>query len=212
MGEPGGLESSLRWLELPTSAGLLQVHGAIREELARGGSRGGDSAVLRNALRLNERFHSFLVEIETSRASKRHAETASYMELGSIGGLTLQDFSGEMQEKSVSRILLAGISQGLAFLGTREFVKAGQAGIDGILAKSALAIQEEFWSLAEDTGEKPTAAEAGSMREALLGLSAALAEPRIDASRRTALATALFAMLLRTRIETSLGRPRKRGG
>ncbi|HLF06547.1 MAG TPA: hypothetical protein VI893_05145 [Thermoplasmata archaeon] len=211
MSEDRGLQGCLELLQSPTSAKLLGIHGELRLALARSRQQASDPQLLRGAVRLNERFQNFLVFLEAERTTKRHAEVASMMDLGSFGLLALQDISRK-EERTIPRLLLAGVTEGLAYLATREFVKAGQAGIDGLLSRNALALQEEFWSLLEDGDHNPTPQETEKVREALVGLSAALADAKIDPGRRAALATALYAMLLRTRIETVLGPEKKRVG
>ena len=78
------------------------------------------------ALDAVSRFYLYGQEIDGLRASNRSAETASYYDLASVGVLAVENVL-TAGHPSLMRFLMSGLSEGLMFLGSRQYVSGSDA-------------------------------------------------------------------------------------
>src|SRR5439155_20651426 len=78
------------------------------------------------ALYAVSRFYRYGQEIDGLRASNRSAETASYYDLASVGVLAVENVL-TAGHPSLMRFLMSGLSEGLMFLGSRQYVSGSDA-------------------------------------------------------------------------------------
>ena len=101
----GELQVVSRWLEVQ------------KEEPLR---KGADAAL--DAI---SRFYHFGQEIGGFAASTRSAETASFFDLASVGILAMENVL-TAEKASLMRLLMSGLSEGLMFLGSRQYVAGSE--------------------------------------------------------------------------------------
>ncbi len=94
-------------------------------------------------------FYRYLERIETGRASRDHSERASKMEIGSLSGVVGADLAEAADaDEWARRLLAATITEGLAFMATREHVKAWRGELDSVHREAAWFLYDGLWTWA----------------------------------------------------------------
>src|SRR5437016_704661 len=101
------------------------------------------------ALDAVSRFYLYGQEIDGLRASNRSAETASYYDLASVGVLAVENVL-TAGHPSLMRFLMSGLSEGLMFLGSRQYVSGSDAVLLASWRKHSTAVRDAIWSLVTD--------------------------------------------------------------
>jgi hypothetical protein len=101
------------------------------------------------ALEAVSRFYSFGVEVGGFSASNKAADVASLYDLASVGVLGMENIL-TAERKSLMRFLMSGLSEGLMFLGSREYVRGSTAVLEATYKAHALTVRDALWALAMD--------------------------------------------------------------
>lgn len=101
------------------------------------------------ALDAVSKFYQFGLEITGFSISKKAAERASFYDLASVGILAVENVL-TAEKRSAMRFLMSGLSEGLMFQGSRQYVSGSEAVLLAAYRTHALAVQDALWSIAAD--------------------------------------------------------------
>ena len=170
----GELQVVIRWLEVRKQDSLQAT---------------GEAAV--DAV---SRFYQFGQEIGGFAASSRSAGTASYFDLASVGVLAIENIL-TAERPSLMRFLMSGLSEGLMFLGSRQYIAGSDAVLLATYRAHAIVVQDALWSLAADF-RRPESLD--SIREARGGIDALFAkfeEPGVPLGTKLVLLHQLYCLV-----------------
>jgi hypothetical protein len=192
-----GYRTSLRdWLSDPTGTGLMRLRGEL--QVVSAWLRTRKKEALRRsadaALDAVSRFYQFGQEVGGFTASRRSAETASLFDLASVGILALENVA-TAEKPSAMRFLMSGLSEGLMFLGSRQYVSGGDAVLRATYRAHSLAVQDALWSLATDFQGPEGLDRIREARTAIDELFAKVDEPAVPLGTRVALLQHLYGLV-----------------
>ena len=170
----GELQVVSRWLEVQKEMDLKRTSDAALEAVSK--------------------FYQFGLEIGGFSASTKAAEKASFYDLASVGILAAENVL-TAEKKRLMRFLMSGLSEGLMFLGSRQYVIGSGAVLDASYRTHALAVQDALWSLATDVRDPENL---GSIREARAAIDALFAkfeEPGVPLGTKLALLYQLYGLV-----------------
>jgi len=146
------------------------------------------------ALESVSQLHRFGLEIGGFSSSTRSAETASFFDLASVGILAVENVL-TAEKPSLTRLLMSGLSEGLMFLGSRQYVAGSGALLQATYKAHSVAVQDALWSLAADFRDPE---DLGSIREARAAIDALFAnfdEPGVPAGTKVRLLHELYGLV-----------------
>lgn len=192
-----GYRQSLRdWFSDPSPANLMRLRGELqvvsrwldvrKQEALRRGAEAALDAV--------SRFYHFGQEIGGFSASTRSAEAASLFDLASVGILALENVLSA-ETASPMRFLMSGLSEGLMFLGSRQYVSGSDAVLRATYRAHALAVQDALWSLATDFRDPEELDSIREARSAIDALFAKFDEPGVPLGTKVALLQQLYGLV-----------------
>ena len=146
------------------------------------------------ALDAVSRFYLYGQEIDGLRASNRSAETASYYDLDSVGVLAVENVL-TAGHPSLMRFLMSGLSEGLMFLGSRQYVSGSDAVLLASWRKHSTAVRDALWSLVTDFRDLESLGSIRAARAAIDELFAKFDDPGVALATRLALLYQLYALL-----------------
>lgn len=146
------------------------------------------------ALDAVSRFYHFGQEIGGFTASTRSAERASFFDLASVGVLGVENVLSA-EKASLMRFLMSGLSEGLMFLGSRQYVAGSQAVLQATYRAHAIAVQDALWSLATDFRDPDSLVSIREAREAIDSLFAKFDEPGVPLGTKVALLQQLYGLI-----------------
>jgi hypothetical protein len=192
-----GYRSSLRdWLSDPSPGNLMRLRGELQvvsrwlDVRKKGALRKSTDA----ALDAVSRFYHFGQEIGGFTVSTRSAETASLFDLASVGILSLENML-TAEKPSPMRLLMSGLSEGLMFLGSRQYVSGSDAVLRATYRAHALAVQDALWSLATDFRDPEGLDSIREARAAIDALFARFDEPEVPLGTKVALLQQLYGLV-----------------
>ena len=103
---------------------------AIRAVVA-GGKDEALATSVDHALASVGRFHTFASEVKGFVVSRDFSKKASLFDIGSIGVLALENFL-TAERKSLFRLMMSGLSEGLAFAASRQYIYGSTAVLDAL--------------------------------------------------------------------------------
>src|SRR3972149_4769611 len=109
----------------------------------------GRARTAREALDALTRLHRFSSEIRGFSASRAYSEKASLFALGAVGTLAVENVL-TADKITPMRLLMSGLSEGLMFLASRQYVAGSGAVLAATYETHAVAVQDALWSLAAD--------------------------------------------------------------
>jgi len=148
----GELQVVSRWLEVHDSPEAKKVADAAVDAVSR--------------------YYQFGLEIGGFSRSTQSAQAASLFDLASVGVLALENVL-TAEKRTLMRFLMSGLSEGLMFLGSRQYVSGNEAVLEAAYHTHALAVQDALWSLAMDFRNTE---DLGSIREARAAIDALFAK------------------------------------
>lgn len=92
-------------------------------------------------------FYEFNVELQSEITSKDFNEVASMFDLTAIGTLAAQDVITHLNGRLLPTLLMSAISEGLIFLGSRQYVAGAQKIIEARLSIHSHRVYERLWEL-----------------------------------------------------------------
>jgi hypothetical protein len=192
-----GYRASLRdWFTDPSPANLMKLRGEL-QVVSRWLDVRKKAALRRSAdaaLEAVSRFYHFGEEIGGFTASTRSAETASLFDLASVGILALENVR-TADKASPMRFLMSGLSEGLMFLGSRQYVSGSDAVLRATYRAHALAVQDALWSLATDFRDPERLDTIREVRAAIDTLFARFDEPSVPLGTKVALLHQLYGLV-----------------
>ncbi len=170
----GELQVLARWLE-------------ARKDSTRGGSA-------HKALDAISAFYSFGVEIGGFQRSRDTANRASLFDLASVGVLGIENIL-TAENKSLMRYLMSGLSEGLMFLASRQYVAGSQSVLEGMYKSNALEVRDALWSLAQDFRSTEDLASIREARDAIDELFGKLEAPDVELRTKVSLLHQLYGVV-----------------
>lgn len=146
------------------------------------------------ALDAVSRLYHFGQEIGGFTASTRSAERASFFDLASVGILAMENVLSA-EKASLMRFLMSGLSEGLMFLGSRQYVAGSQAVLQATYRAHAIAVQDALWSLATDFRDPESLGSIREARGAIDALFAKFDEPGVPLGTKVALLQQLYGLI-----------------
>lgn len=177
-------------------AGLLRLRGElqvvsrwleVRKQEALG--RSADAA-----LDVVSRWLHFGQEIGGFTTSTRYAEKASLFDLAAVGVLAAENVL-TAEKPSLMRILMSGLSEGLMFLGSRQYVAGGDAVLRAAYHTHAIAIRDVLWSLATEFRGPESLGSIREARQAIDALFSKVEEPGVPLGTKVALLQQLYGLV-----------------
>ena len=173
----------------------------LRSELSviRGVVAGGKDEALAasvdRALAAVGRFHTFASEVKGFVVSRDFSKKASLFDIGSIGVLALENFL-TAERKSLFRLLMSGLSEGLAFAASRQYIYGSTAILDGLYRTNSAALYDDLWALATEIRGPFDEKTAREVQQGLDSFFNQLAEPGVRVDRRVAAIYQMYGILV----------------
>lgn len=139
-------------------------------------------------------FYSFGVEIGGFERSSKTANQASLFDLASVGVLGIENVL-TAENRSLMRYLMSGLSEGLMFLASRQYVAGSNAILEGTYKANALSVRDALWSLARDFRSTEDLDSIRQAREAVDDLFSKLDAPEVDLHTKVALLVQLYGVV-----------------
>lgn len=139
-------------------------------------------------------FYSFGVEIGGFQRSSKTANQASMFDLASVGVLGIENIL-TAENRSLMRYLMSGLSEGLMFLASRQYVAGSEAVLEGTYKSNALVVRDSLWSLAKDFRSTEDLAAIREARAAIDELFMKLDDPAVDLHTKVSLLHQLYGLV-----------------
>ena len=162
------------------------------------------AASARAALDAVTKLYQFTAEVRGFAESRKSAETASMFDLGAVGVLALENIL-TAEKVTVMRLLMSGLSEGLMFLASRQYVSGGNALLLAAYRYHAVAAQDALWSLAADFREATDVETMREARAAIDSLFERLDDPTVAVGVKVAVLYQLHALVGLVRCARFLG-------
>ncbi len=166
------------------------------------------AASLDRALEAVGHFHTFASEIKGFVISRDYSEKASLYEVGSIGVLAIENIL-TADEVSLLRLMMSGLSEGLAYLSSRQYVHGSSAVLESIYRNHSATMYEELWSMATEFRGPLDEAAAREVQAGIDSFFAGLGSPGVKVDQRVAALYQLYGILVLIRCADLLQRLRK---
>ena len=155
---------------------------------------GPRTVVAQKALDAISHLYSFGVEIGGFERSSKTANQASLFDLASVGVLGIENVL-TAENRSLMRYLMSGLSEGLMFLASRQYVAGSNAILEGTYKANALSVRDALWSLARDFRSTEDLDSIRQAREAVDDLFSKLDAPEVDLHTKVALLVQLYSVV-----------------
>ena len=175
---------------------LLRLRGdlqVVSRWLVAGGD--GDRAKSASAaLDAVSRFYSFGLEVGGFAKSSQSASQASLFDLASVGVLGVENVL-TAEHSSLMRYLMSGLSEGLMFLASRQYVAGSNAVLEATYKAHALTVRDALWSLAMDFRGSGDLSSIKEAREAIDALFAKFDDPSVPLPAKVSLLYQLYGLV-----------------
>jgi len=130
----------------PSLAALLRQPSPAAARALRGDLLASGLDQEHHAFVLLGELNLFLDRLATGAASRDHSERASFMDIGSLGGVVASELAEAEDAAALARRLLAGaLTEGLAVLATRQHVRAWRGELAAVFRDAAWCLYGELW-------------------------------------------------------------------
>ncbi len=146
------------------------------------------------ALEAISHFYSFGVEIGGFQRSSKSASQASMFDLASVGVLGIENIL-TAENRNLMRYLMSGLSEGLMYLASRQYVAGSEAVLEGTYKSNSLQVRDGLWALARDFRATEDLAAIREARDAIDALFAKLNEPNVPLHTRVSLLHQLYGLI-----------------
>jgi hypothetical protein len=170
---------------------------AIRAVVA-GGKDKALAAAVERALSAVARFHTFASEVKGFVVSRDFSQKASLFDIGSIGILAVENVL-TAERKSLFRLLMSGLSGGLAFAASRQYIYGSTAILDSLYRTNSAALYDDLWALATEIRGPLDEKTAREVQEGLDGFFKQIADPGVPVDRRVAAIYQMYGILVLVR-------------
>jgi hypothetical protein len=137
-----------RVLTEPSPAGLLAIQTWLL--VAEANPESADAATRANEVA--GEFYAYLTELEARYDARRYSELASFMDIGAVGAVALENLI-EAGEALTQRLLLGGLSEVLMVAASRQYVKGWSREIQPVHMRAVWFLRAELWRLS--AAERP---------------------------------------------------------
>jgi len=148
----------------------------------------------RVALDAVTRLYQFTAEVRGFAESRKAAETASMFDLGAVGVLALENIL-TADKVTLMRLLMSGLSEGLMFLASRQYVGGSNAVLTATYRSHAVAVRDGLWALAADFRSGDDIAAMREARAAIETLFAKLDDPGVAVGAKVTVIYQLYALV-----------------
>jgi hypothetical protein len=166
--------------------------------------------VAAGALETVTRLHQFTAEIRGFASSRASAERASLFDLGAISALAVENLL-TAEKITPMRLFMSGLSEGLMFLASRQYVHGGNAVLDAAYRAHRVAVQDALWSVAMDFREPEGLDGLREARRSIDDVFTRLDDPGVPVATRVVVLHVLYALAAIVRcarvLESMAGRP-----
>lgn len=170
---------------------------AIRAVVA-GGKDKALAASVDRSLAAVARFHTFASEVKGFVLSRDFSKKASLFDIGSVGVLAVENVL-TAERKSLFRLLMSGLSEGLAFAASRQYIYGSTAVLDGLYRTNSAALYDDLWALATEIRGPLDEKTAREVQQGLDGFFKQLAEPGVPVDRRVVAIYQMYGILVLVR-------------
>jgi hypothetical protein len=147
-------------------------------------------------------YYNFLATLAARVTSREFSHFASLLDIGAVGGVTLQNLLlGHDEGKMWQRLLAGGLSEGLMVLASRQYVRAWEGEMAAVYAMAAWRLFRELWQVSAAMRPELDATERRRLVDEMI---APLLAGELDGGRRAALAIRLYQLLLLARLRRLL--------
>jgi hypothetical protein len=177
---------------------------ALRSELSTiravvaGGKDKALAGSVERALAAVTRFHAFASEVKGFVVSRDFSQKASLFDIGSIGILAVENVL-TAERKSLFRIMMSGLSGGLAFAASRQYIYGSTAILDGLYRTNSAALYDDLWALATEIRGPLDERTAREVQQGLDAFFKQLSEPGVPVDQRVAAIYQMYGILVLVR-------------
>lgn len=139
------------------------------------------------------RLHQFTAEIRGFSSSRSSAERASLFDLGAISALAVENLL-TAEKITPMRLFMSGLSEGLMFLASRQYVHGGNAVLEATYRTHRVAVQDALWSVAIDFREPESLEGLQEARRSIDEVFGRLDEPGVPVATRVTVLHVLYAV------------------
>jgi hypothetical protein len=174
---------------------------ALRSELSTiravvaGGKDKALAASVDRSLAAVARFHTFASEVKGFVVSRDFSKKASLFDIGSIGILAVENVL-TAERKSLFRIMMSGLSGGLAFAASRQYIYGSTAVLDALYRTNSAALYDDLWALATEIRGPLDEKTAREVQQGLDGFFKQLAGPGVPVDRRVVAIYQMYGILV----------------
>ncbi|OGS51063.1 MAG: hypothetical protein A3K65_02490 [Euryarchaeota archaeon RBG_16_68_12] len=147
------------------------------------------------ALEAVGRFHAFASEVKGFVLSRDFSAKASLYDIGSIGILAVENIL-TADRVSLFRLLMSGLSEGLAFLASRQYIYGSTAVLESLYRTHSATMYEELWSLATEFRGPLDEAAAREIQAGIDSFFKGLSSPGVKVDDRVAALYQLYGILV----------------
>jgi hypothetical protein len=158
-------------------------------------------ATVNEALDVAGDFHEFSVEMRSEIESRDFSQMASLFDLTSIGALAAQDMLPGEGGISLPKVLLGALSEGLIFLGSRQYVAGAQKIVNARLRIHSMKVYRRLWELPAGFKKQFTDTEVGELQESLDKFFSELLKDAVPPASKIAVLLQFYSLVLAIRIE-----------
>lgn len=203
------LVSAIRKMDEEAAFRLRSEISAIRTAL-RGGKADKEIATSADrALAAVGEFHRFAAEVKGFVVSREFSNKASLYDVASIGILAVENVL-TAERASLLRILMSGLSEGLAFAASRQYVYGSTSILDSLYRTHSTQLYDELWSIAAEFRGPLDEKTVREVQTGLDGFFTSLASPGVHVDTRVAAVYQLYAIVVLVRCVDLLQRLRGR--
>ncbi len=152
------------------------------------------AAAAEKALDAISHFYSFGVEIGGFQRSSKSASQASMFDLASVGVLGIENIL-TAENRNLMRYLMSGLSEGLMYLASRQYVAGSDAVLEGTYKSNSLPVRDGLWALARDFRATEDLRAIREARDAIDELFAKLDEPSVPLHAHVSLLHQLYGLI-----------------
>ena len=154
-----------------------------------------------DALDVVRDFHEFSVEMRSEIESMDFSQMASIFDLTAIGSLAAQDILPHLDNLSLPKILLGALSEGLIFLGSRQYVAGAEKIVNARLWIHSHKVYQRLWGLPMDFNRQFTEDNVAEIQKSMDDFFKALLREDLPPPPKIAILQQFYSLILAIRIE-----------
>ena len=145
-------------------------------------------------MQLLTHFFNFINTLSASMSARQYSHLATLLDIGAVGGVAIQNLIDTEDASSLwKRLLLGGLGEGLMVLASRQYVKAFEAEIIGVMRESYWILYQSLWTLSQALQPELPPDKRRQLLDTLLN---PIQDPAIDNTVKAVLIGRLYQILL----------------